>query len=148
MLQVPSLPISNGLSPRGLTSAKRRRVAITGLGIVAPGALGRDAFWANLVEGRSAVTPITAFDSSSYPCRVAAEVRAFAPQALLTPRRARQLWRFSQFATVSALLAGQDANLEVRNGYASRTGVCFGTTTAGTGTAGEIHAEFLQNGPT
>jgi 3-oxoacyl-[acyl-carrier-protein] synthase II len=148
MPQVSSFPMSNGHSPRGTASWKRRRVAITGLGVVAPGAVGRDAFWANLVEGRSAVVPISAFDSSSYPCRIAAEVREFSAEAFLTPRRARQMWRFSQFATVSALLAVQDANLEVRNGYASRTGVCFGTTTAGMGTADQIHAEFLQNGPT
>ena len=55
---------------------KRRRVVITGLGVIAPNGIGKDAFWQSLVAGKSAVDFIKSFDVSSYPCEVAAEVTA------------------------------------------------------------------------
>ncbi|MEK7770318.1 MAG: beta-ketoacyl synthase N-terminal-like domain-containing protein, partial [candidate division NC10 bacterium] len=62
----------------------KRRVVITGLGVVAPNGIGKDAFWDALVAGRSAVDWISSFDTSPYPCKVAAEVRDFRPEDFMT----------------------------------------------------------------
>ena len=70
---------------------KRRRVVITGLGVVAPNGLGKDEFWKNLVAGKSAVDYITAFDASSFPCKVAAEVREFSPTDFVSIRNAKRI---------------------------------------------------------
>lgn len=127
---------------------KRRRVVITGLGVVAPNGIGKEEFWKNLIAGKSAVDYISAFDPSPYPCRVAAEVKDFDPEKFISPKRARQMWRFSQFAVASALMAVEDAGLQFDSGLTERTNVCFGTSVSGMGTAEQSHSDFLQRGPT
>lgn len=125
--------------------ARRRRVVITGLGVVAPNGIGKDAFWEKLVAGESAVDRITAFDASSYKTQIAAEVKNFDPTRYISSKRARQMWRFSQFAVASAVLAVQDARLDLSaSGLAARTAVYFGTSVGGMGTAEDIHAAFLN----
>ncbi|HEV8640275.1 MAG TPA: beta-ketoacyl synthase N-terminal-like domain-containing protein, partial [Methylomirabilota bacterium] len=89
----------------------RRRVVITGLGVVAPNGIGKDLFWKNLVAGQSAVDYITAFDPSPYPCKVAAEVKDFRPEQFMHPRRTKHRGRFSQFAVAAAKLAVADSGL-------------------------------------
>ncbi len=126
---------------------KRRRVVITGLGVVAPNGIGKDAFWQNLVAGKSAVDWITAFDPTPYPSRIAAEVKVFNPEKFMSPKRARQLWRFSQFAVASAVMAVEDAGLKIADTVATETSVCFGTSVNGMGTAEQSHATFLEKGP-
>src|SRR5688500_12386287 len=89
-----------------------RRVAITGIGAVTP--VGNDAAttWRSLVEGKSGIGPITNFDASSYPVRIAAEVKGFRLQDHLPDRRlARHLSRAGGFGVVSALQALKDAGL-------------------------------------
>jgi 3-oxoacyl-[acyl-carrier-protein] synthase II len=113
---------------------------------VAPNAVGKDAFWGNLVAGKSAIDKITAFHPSHFSCKIAAEVRSFDPTKFINPKRARQMWRFSHFAVASAVMAVEDARLHVNGHLAPRTGVCFGTTTTGLGTAEQIHAEILATG--
>ncbi len=127
---------------------KRRRVVITGLGVVAPNGIGKDAFWKNLVAGKSAVDWITAFDPTPYPSRIAAEVKVFDPERFMSPKRARQSWRFSQFAVASAVMAVEDAGLKIEGKIAEQASVCFGTSVNGMGTAEQSHATFLERGPT
>ena len=74
---------------------RSRRVVITGLGVVAPNGIGKDAFWDALVAGKSAVDFVSAFDPSLFPCRVAAEIRDFYPADFMRIRRARSSGRFS-----------------------------------------------------
>jgi 3-oxoacyl-[acyl-carrier-protein] synthase II len=126
---------------------KRRRVVITGVGVVAPNGIGKDAFWQNLIAGKSAVDWITAFDPAPYPSRIAAEVKVFNPQKFMSPKRARQLWRFSQFAVASAVMAVEDASIKIAETVATETSVCFGTSINGMGTAEQSHATFLEKGP-
>ena len=104
-----------------------RRVVITGLGVVAPNGIGKDAFWENLVAGKSAVDYITAFDPSPYPCHLAAEVRDFRPEDLMTKKQARELWRFSSFAVAAARMAVDDAKLDISTRNAETVAACFGT---------------------
>lgn len=85
----------------------RRRIAITGLGAVTPIGIGVKAFWQGLREGTLGVGPITRFDASPFPCRVAAEVRGFEPAGeRLTPAG-----RFAQFGMAAARMAYEDAGL-------------------------------------
>ncbi len=112
---------------------RRRRVVITGLGVVAPNGIGKDAFWKNLVAGTSAVDYITAFDPSPYPCKVAAEVRDFRPQDFMHPRRTRHRGRFSQFAVAAAKLALADSGLTLLAEQPDRVMACLGTSANGVG---------------
>jgi 3-oxoacyl-[acyl-carrier-protein] synthase II len=104
---------------------------ITGIGALTP--LGNSAAetWQGLVAGRSGVGPITCFDASSLPVRIAAEVRGFDPVAELGPKRARRTARFSQLAIVAAREAMRDAGLELDGEDASRAGVLIHTALGG-----------------
>src|ERR1700682_1800168 len=110
---------------------RSRRVVITGLGVMAPNGIGKEAFWEALVAGKSGIDYITAFDSTPYPCHVAAEVKNFQPADFMTNKNARELWRFSQFALASAVMAIDDAKLEITDFNREIIGTCFGTCVSG-----------------
>ena len=127
---------------------RTRRVVITGLGVVAPNGIGKDAFWQNLIAGKSAVDWITAFDPTPFPCRIAAEVRNFNPTDFISLRHAKLMGRFSQFAVAAARLAFEDSRLNVTPETAPRIGVCFGTSAQGGGDINErLHEEVAVGGP-
>ena len=106
---------------------------ITGLGVVAPNGIGKDAFWTNLIAGHSAVDHITAFDASSYSCKVAAEVKDFKPEHFMHPRRTKHRGRFSQFAVAAAKLAIDDSRLDLTAQPPRRVMLCLGTSANGVG---------------
>ncbi|MCL6581386.1 MAG: beta-ketoacyl-ACP synthase II [Firmicutes bacterium] len=89
-----------------------RRAVVTGLGLVTPAGCALDRFWENVVEGRSAVGPVRAFDASAYPTRIAAEIPDFDPHVYMDRRDARRMDRFAQFAVAAASLALRDAGLD------------------------------------
>ncbi|WP_018684010.1 beta-ketoacyl-[acyl-carrier-protein] synthase family protein [Actinokineospora enzanensis] len=105
----------------------QRRVVITGMGVVAPGGVGRDRFWDLITSGRTATRPISFFDASGFRSRVAAEVD-FDPAAHgLGPRQTRRMDRAAQFAVVCAAEALADAGLAAAELPADRTGVVVGS---------------------
>jgi 3-oxoacyl-[acyl-carrier-protein] synthase II len=110
-----------------------RRVVITGLGIIAPNGIGKDEYWWNLVRGKSAVDRVFSFDASGLPCQVAAEVRDFSPGDFITPRRAKTIGRFAQFAVAATRLALDDARLAITSQHSEHVGVAYGTSLAGVG---------------
>jgi 3-oxoacyl-[acyl-carrier-protein] synthase II len=112
---------------------RSRRVVITGLGVVAPNGIGKDAFWSALVAGKSAVDYITAFDATLYPCRVAAEVRDFNPADFMHVRRTKHRGRFSQFAVAAAKLAVADSRLKIAQEVPERVFACIGSAMNGSG---------------
>lgn len=116
-----------------LRMTDRRRAVITGLGVVAPNGIGKEAFWGNLVSGKSAVDWISAFDAAQYPCQVAAEVRDFRPTDFMRPRRTKYAGRFSLFAVAAARLAVEDARLDPTSEGPERIAVCLGTAINGFG---------------
>jgi 3-oxoacyl-[acyl-carrier-protein] synthase II len=125
----------------------RRRVVVTGLGVVAPNGIGKDPFWESLVAGKSAIGPISLFDASPYPCRIAAEVSNFRPQAFMLPARVKHRGRFSQFAVAAAKLALQDARLDLKTVRAERVRIGMGTAMAGIGDVTEAaRAGFAKDG--
>jgi len=111
----------------------RRRVVITGLGVVAPNGIGKETFWNNLIAGKSAVDYITAFDPSPYPCQVAAEVRDFVPEQFMHYRRTKHRGRFSQFAVAASKLALKDSRAALDQERSERVMVCLGTSMNGIG---------------
>jgi 3-oxoacyl-[acyl-carrier-protein] synthase II len=106
---------------------RKRRVVITGIGAVAPNGIGKEAFWQNLIAGKSGVDWITAFDPSPYPSKIAAEVKGFDPTDFMPRRKARELWRFTQFALAAARMASDDAKLVISTLNDEKIGACFGT---------------------
>lgn len=89
-------------------------VVVTGLGAVTPVGLDRDGTWGALLAGRSGVGPITAFDATDLPVRIAAEVRGFDPATVLDGKRLRRSARFTQLAVAAAREAVADAELPLR----------------------------------
>jgi len=105
----------------------RRRVVITGLGVVAPNGIGKQAFWESLIAGKSGIDWITAFDASGFPTQIAGEVRGFVASDFMRARFAKGMGRFSQFAVASSRLAVEDAKLSLDPRLATRAVVCFGS---------------------
>src|SRR6516162_2310290 len=103
-----------------------RRVVVTGLGVVAPAGIGVDTFWTQITLGASVVGRITKFDPAGLPSRIAAEVKAFDPEAYLPRRDVVRTDTFIHFALTAAHEALTDAKLEP-NGGDSRMGVSIGT---------------------
>ncbi|WP_394824948.1 beta-ketoacyl-[acyl-carrier-protein] synthase family protein [Pendulispora albinea] len=110
----------------------RRRVVITGMGVMAPGGIGVNRFWALLREGRTSTRRITLFDASPFRSRVAAEID-FDPEAHgLEPQESRRMDRAAQLALVAAREAVADSGIELRERDAHRTGVCIGSAVGAT----------------
>jgi beta-ketoacyl-acyl-carrier-protein synthase II len=111
----------------------RRRVVITGLGVVAPNGIGKEAFWDACISGRSGIRRITRFDASQMPVQIAGEVRNFYPEALgLTEDECKSLDTAAQYAVASANLAMQDAGLTnvLSEEEQDQIGVAIGTAMA------------------
>jgi 3-oxoacyl-[acyl-carrier-protein] synthase II len=109
----------------------RPRVVITGIGVMSP--LGHTATesWDSLLNGRSGIGPITQFDASQFPCRIAGEVKDFQPRRYMDFKEARRISRASQLAIAAARMALADANLPEPVPNGERTGVLIGTGVGG-----------------
>jgi 3-oxoacyl-[acyl-carrier-protein] synthase II len=124
----------------------KHRVAITGIGAITPIGIGVEELWEGVRDGKSAVTTITRFDASMLSSQVAAEID-FDPLQYMSPKRARRLDRFSQFALVSAQMALADANLSAEQLAASGAGVYVGSALGGVAFGESEHEAFVRNGP-
>lgn len=127
----------------------RRRVWITGIGLITPIGTGVDAFRAGLRAGYSPVKRIDRFDPRPFRSQVAAQVDDFDPLAWMPPKTARQLDRFSQFGLVAGRLALDDARMTPGVGGAAapeRIGIYLGSALGGIAYAEEQHTRFLERG--
>jgi 3-oxoacyl-[acyl-carrier-protein] synthase II len=125
---------------------EKRRVVITGMGVVAPNGIGIENFWDSLVHGRSAVRKITRFDASSYPSRIAAEVPDFDPTDYMDPKTAKRLSRFAQFALAAAQMAVEDSDINIDQEDPYRIGVFIGTAIGGGDVSEHLHTVFMEKG--
>jgi 3-oxoacyl-[acyl-carrier-protein] synthase II len=125
----------------------RRRVVITGLGAVT--SLGQDVptLWKNILDGRSGVAPIGAFDASQHASRIASEVRGFDPTQWMDPREAKRQDRFAQFAMAAAVQAVEDSGIDFAKEDVQRVGVLIGTGIGGIGELEQQHSRLLEGGP-
>ncbi|NLH27510.1 MAG: beta-ketoacyl-ACP synthase II [Syntrophomonadaceae bacterium] len=126
---------------------EKRRVVITGLGVISP--LGNDkaAFWDNLIKGNSGIAHIEHFDVSDYPTKIAAQVRDFNPLDYISRKDARRMDRFVQFACAAARQAIEDSELKINEENAERIGVWIGTGIGGLETNEKQHEILLAKGP-
>lgn len=108
------------------------RVVITGIGVVCPNGIGKDAFWRGLREGRNCVDRISFFDPSHHPSQVAAEIRSFRPEVFIPKKEIKRMGRSAHLAIAAAQLALIDANLKPTRDASRRIGVIVGTGVAGT----------------
>lgn len=104
-----------------------RRVVITGMGVIAPSGCDIAGFWKNVCEGRSAVGPVTRFDPSSSPSRLAAEIRDWRPTDYLDAKSVKRFERSLQYSVAAAKLAIADARLDFAEIDADRVGVVEAT---------------------
>ncbi len=112
---------------------KKRRVVITGIGVVSPNGIGKDAVWAAMSGGKSAVRRVTEFDVSVFNTKIAAQVTDFDPFALgLTHEEAVRMDRYVQFGRVCADMALKDSGLDVKKEDPQRIGVCLANAICGT----------------
>src|SRR2546425_154593 len=109
----------------------RRRVAITGIGVLSPIGIGRQAFADGIKEGRSGVRRITRFDVKDLPVQIAAEIANFDPSQYLSPKKLKQMDRCTQFAVSAALMAVADAKLDLEKMDRERVGGLIGTAIGG-----------------
>jgi beta-ketoacyl-acyl-carrier-protein synthase II len=105
----------------------RPRIVITGMGAVTPVGNSAKESWQNAIEGNSGIGPITLFDASDLPCRIAGEVKDFNPRDFMNFKEARRMSRSSQFAVAAARMALADAGLPEEVPEPERTGVVIGT---------------------
>lgn len=124
----------------------KQRVVITGLGVIAPNGVGKQAFWDALKQGRSGVRRITRFDPSPFPVQFAGEAD-FDPAKFISPKQLKRMDRTSHLAISAAKMAVEDANLKIKDEDPDRIGVMIGTAMAGHGMILEQHDVFREKGP-
>ncbi len=125
---------------------EKRRVVITGIGVIAPNGIGVDAFWDSMVHGRSGIKKIRQFDVSSYPSQIAGEVEELEVTDYINPKNARRMDRFSQFGVVCSKMALTDSSLDFNRNKSSSIGVAVGSSIGGNPQAEEQYAIFHEKG--
>jgi len=124
----------------------RRRVVVTGLGLISPVGIGVDESWNALVAGKSGIAPITLFDASTFPTRIAGEVKGFDPAKYMDRKEVRRNDRFIHFALAAAEMAVKDAGLDMSKEDAERVGCIVGAGIGGLGTIEDEHRTFIEKG--
>ncbi|PYI54232.1 beta-ketoacyl-ACP synthase II [Paenibacillus flagellatus] len=126
----------------------KRRVVITGMGVMSSLGHELDTFWNNLMAGKSGVSLIESFDVSEFTTRIAAEIHDFNPEDYIDKKEARRMDRFVQFAVAASQSAMKDAGLDIeRDTDPERCGVYVGSGIGGLGTWEEQHKILLEKGP-
>lgn len=125
----------------------KRRVVVTGLGIVSPVGSSVPTAWENILAGKSGIGPINHFDVSAFAVRFGGSVRDFKVEDYLTAKDARKMDPFIHYGLGAAIQAIRDAGLEVNESNAERVGVAIGSGIGGIGSIEEGHNAYLQGGP-
>ncbi|MCL2658379.1 MAG: beta-ketoacyl-ACP synthase II [Betaproteobacteria bacterium] len=125
----------------------RRRVVITGLGIISPVGNSVAEAWENILKGRSGISQITRFDASVLPVRIAGEVKGFDVAAYLASKEARRYDTFIHYGLAAAMDAVKDAGIAMQPDNAERIGVCIGSGIGGLPMIEATHNAVLQGGP-
>ena len=123
------------------------RLAITGVGIVAPNGIGKETFWKNCVAGISGIKPITLFDTDRYRCHRAGEITEFVPEEYLGSKGLRTLDRTTRLALIAARLALEDARLEIISDSRQNIGVVLGSSMGSLRSISEFDLDGLRDGP-
>lgn len=125
----------------------RRRVVVTGMGLLSPCGTGVEKSWQALIQGRSGVGPITLFDASRLDTRIAGEVRDFKPEDFIERRELRRMDRFQQLAVAASDEAMRDSGLKVTPENAHRVATIVGSGIGGISSLEETYRKALEKGP-
>jgi 3-oxoacyl-[acyl-carrier-protein] synthase II len=125
----------------------RRRVVVTGLGIVCPVGIGVPEAWQNIVAGKSGITRISRFDASAYPARIAGEVKGFDPAKYLSAKEVRRFDTFIHYGLAAGIEAIKDAGLDLERENREQIGVCIGSGIGGLPLIEDTHDAVLAGGP-
>lgn len=125
---------------------RKRRVVVTGLGIVAPNGIGKDAFWSALIEGKSGIRRISSFDVSSFPVQIAGEIVDFDASKYMSVKTVRRTARFAHFAVASAKMAVEDAKIEKKDFKNKRKSIYTGSVVGGIGFSEKEHIKLQTHG--
>jgi len=124
----------------------KRRVVITGLGIVSPLGVGIEANWSSIIAGQGGIGPITRFDATGIACTIAGEANDFDVSHWLSPKEARKMDRFIQFGMAVGIDAFRDCGIEVSSDNAPRIGVNIGTGIGGVETIAKTTQTYQDQG--
>jgi 3-oxoacyl-[acyl-carrier-protein] synthase II len=150
---VAILKLDNNISRTGETtvdencSNNKRRVVITGLGLVSPLGLEVHSTWESLLKGKSGVDYITSFDTTAFETKFAGEVKGFDACTYIERKQARHMDRFTQFAVAASLQAVEAAGLKLDNGCSAHTGVIVGDSVCGLLSVCEQYRVLNESGP-
>ena len=125
----------------------RRRVVVTGLGIISPVGNSIAAAWENILAGRSGIGPITNFDVSDFPVRIAGEIRDFDVSEYIPGKDARRMGAFIHYGIAAASQAIADSGLEITDASASRAGVAIGSGIGGLHGIENAYQAYIDGGP-
>ena len=124
----------------------KRRVVITGLGILSPLGIGVEENWRNIIAGKSGIGPVTRFDATGFPSVIAGEVKNFDPKDFIPEKEVRRMDQFIQFGIAAAMEAIRDAGLEINEKNAERIGVHLGSGIGGINTIETITRIYMEKG--
>jgi 3-oxoacyl-[acyl-carrier-protein] synthase II len=125
----------------------KRRVVVTGVGLVCALGIGTDQVWEQLIAGTSGVGPITQFDPAGFDCRIAAEIRDFDPLNWIAKKELKKMGRFIQVAVASADFALRMASLEITPSIADSVGVYIASGIGGFDIIEREHSKLIEGGP-
>ncbi len=125
---------------------QERRVVITGIGIVSPVGIGKEAFWNNILAGKSGISEITKFDTTDFPSKIAGEIKDFDSDLYMDKKEAKRMDLFSQYAVAATKLAFDDAGLDKDTIDPYRSGAVIGSGIGGIGTFENQHQVLLEKG--
>ncbi|MDB6164540.1 MAG: fabF [Xanthomonadaceae bacterium] len=126
--------------------ALHRRVVVTGLGILSPVGNDLQSSWDAIVNGRSGIGPITHFDASSFPTRIAGEVKGFDPAAWIAPKDVKKMDPFVLYGVAASMMALRDSGFEIVDANADRIGVAIGAGIGGLKGIEETTLKFKEGG--
>ena len=125
----------------------KRRIVVTGLGLITPVGIGVESSWKNILNGVSGISNITKFDTQGFKSQVAGEVKNFDPDLYLNPKDSRRMDTFMQFGLVAGIEAFKDSGLEVTEENSERIGVSIGSGIGGINSIEVTSGNFDQGGP-
>jgi len=125
----------------------KKRIVITGVGLVTPYGVGKDIFWEGLTSGRSAIGYLSNIDTTDLPVKIGGEIKDFDPESYLGKKEARKMDRFTQFAVVAGMEAIKDARIDLERIDKERVGVIIGSGIGGIHILEQQHSLLLEKGP-
>jgi 3-oxoacyl-[acyl-carrier-protein] synthase II len=125
---------------------EKRRVVVTGLGLITPLGIGVEPSWESLIEGRSGIGVIRTFDSSDLPVHIAGEVKGFDPLLYIEPKEVKKMDRFIHFAVAASTMAMEDSEFKITEENSERVGVIIGSGMGGLPTIEHYHKTYLEKG--